>query len=209
MKSDLILASASPWRAKLLSWIVSEFEVVVSGFDEDKVEFVDPGDYVEKLARSKAELVSRGGAVVIGADTVIYHRGKVIGKPGNIEEAREVVGSLSGREHEVYTGIAMFRGGELVHSKAIRSTVWFEDLGSEALIKYLESGESLGKAGAYSVVTREIDLIEKVEGSVSSVVGLPLEELAEGLRDLGLEIDDFDERELLAEKLGFEVGQWG
>jgi MAF protein len=152
----VVLASASPRRRQLLQDINFPVKVVPSQFEEtlDKEAFPQPWRYVEETARGKAvEVAARLGeggdwAVVVGADTVVVLDGAILEKPGSAARAKEMLTSLSGQEHMVYTGLALvWRGGERVCHEA--TYVTFAPLSSEIIANYVASGEPLDKAGAY------------------------------------------------------------
>lgn len=187
----LILASASPQRRALLSDLGERFEVVAPGVDETP----PPGplvDAVRALARRKAEAVARAhpGATVLGADTVIERDGALLGKPADADEARAMLRALAGRSHLVHTGVAVVRAGSgLARDGAATTTVLFRPLSEAEIEAYVRSGEPFGKAGAYAIQGGAERFVERVDGDLDNVVGLPmrlvtrlLEELAAALR---------------------------
>jgi len=201
-----VLASGSFWRKELLSWLRVPFEVEVSDFDEESVEIGEPGQLVVALALAKAEKVARQlkSGLVIGADTIIVVDGNVVGKPKDVEHAREILNQLNGCSHEVYTGVVVIEvetGKKLIESQ--KSVVWFKDLSDKKLEKYLGSKEWVGKAGAYQLIGKAKELVADVEGSVTGVVGLPLRKVAELLKKFGVEIL-VDVGKVIKEKTGFE-----
>jgi len=170
----ITLASASSRRAAILEQLGIAFEVVVP--DVEEVSEGDPRELVIENARRKAAAVE--GELVLGADTVVVLDGLVLGKAGNEGEAREFLVRLSGRTHEVWSGVAL---GD--QSAAVKTEVTFKDV-APLLDWYLASGEWQGKAGAYAIQGRGAALVERIDGDYSNVVGLPvsaLVDLAPGL----------------------------
>ena len=178
------LASGSPQRAELLQKLGIEFEVVVPGVDE--LTGGDPEIEVVENARMKAAAVARDG-LVIACDTDVALDGRALGKPADAGEAREYLDRMSGRAHEVLSGLVVLRDGE-EQSGLERTTVVFRELGEEEKRRYVDFGEWRGRSGGYAIQTLGSTLVERLEGSVSNVVGLPvglLAELAPELFDRG------------------------
>lgn len=160
------------------------FEVVVPEVEEAHDETLSCEALTVENARSKALVVSRSrpDAVVIGADTLVYLDGKPIGKPRDLEEAASMLRRLSGRTHEVCTGVAVAaRGGADLRTFHIISHVTFKDLGDSVIRDYHSRIQPLDKAGAYAVQDESAMIIERVEGSWTNVKGLPMERLREEL----------------------------
>jgi len=171
----IILASASPRRAQLLTAAGISFDVIPADVDETPREGESPLDYVERLALEKARAVSRAAParIVLGADTTVVLDGHILGKPMDRAEAATMLGRLGGHVHEVRTGIALAGPrGEAVSSAVTR--VWVRDMTSEDIARYVETGEPLDKAGAYAIQGRFSRFIERIEGSYTNVVGLPV-----------------------------------
>ncbi len=188
----LVLASASPRRAELLRQVGIAFEVRISDVAEDgDAPGVDPAAVVELHARQKALDVAAGapGRLVLGADTVVVLDGRVLGKPGDADEAREMLRALSGRTHEVITGVALARQdgaeAEVLALEHVRTKVTFRDLREAEIEAYVAGGEPMDKAGAYGIQGRGALLVRKIEGCYSNVVGLPLSRTWEMLTALG------------------------
>ncbi len=177
----LILASASPRRREILTALGIEFEVVVP----EVVELRDgePEAVVLENARRKAragrELAGDTRRTVLGADTDVALDGRLLGKPGDVGEARERLATLSGRAHEVLTGLVLLGGEAPERSEVARSTVTFRSLDDRTLELYLRSGEWRDRAGAYAIQGLGSILVAGVEGDVSNVIGLPVGLLAE------------------------------
>ena len=184
-RAPLLLASASPRRVALLRQAGAEFTVVDPGPDRDWPGAAEPRHGVRALALDKARRVAAGrrGAVVVGADTVVVVRGQRLGKPSNREEARAMLLKLHGRQHEVWTGLAVVRDGEQ-RTAAERTVVRMAKLSERDLEDYLRSGESLDKAGGYGIQGLAGQFVKAIEGDYFNVVGLPLARLREMLKDL-------------------------
>lgn len=178
----VVLASGSPQRREILRKLGLEFEVVVPGVEE--LSGGDPAAEVVENARMKVRAVGpREGALVIACDTDVVLDGKLLGKPAGAEEARAYLERMSGRAHEVLSGLVVFdRGAE--RSGLERTVVVFKRLSEAEKERYVAFGEWRGRSGGYAIQTLGSTLVERIEGSVSNVVGLPvglLAELAPGL----------------------------
>ena len=182
--SPLVLASASPRRVSLLRQAGAAFTVVDPGPDRDWPGAADPRHGVRALALEKARRVAlrRPGRVVIGADTVVVLRGVRLGKPRNPAEAVQMIRRLHGRTHEVWTGIAAVRDGE-VRSAAECAKVQFVRMSPEEIETYVASGEPLDKAGGYGIQGLAGQFVRRIEGDYTTVVGLPLARLRQILAD--------------------------
>lgn len=179
-----ILASGSPRRKELLSLIIPEYEVLVSGCEES----VPNGTPAEKvpalLAEQKALAVAklRPDDTVIGSDTVVVLDGEIFGKPKDEAHAHTMLRALSGKRHFVYTGVAVAEKGS-VRSFVQKTEVEFYELSDETIEKYVSTGEPMDKAGAYGIQGKGCVLVKGVVGDYFNVMGLPVAELA---RFLGL-----------------------
>jgi nucleoside triphosphate pyrophosphatase len=172
-----VLASGSPQRREILQKLGVEFDVVVSGVEE--LSGGDPEFEVLENARMKARAVEAPGeALVIGCDTDVVLEGKALGKPADAEEARRYLDRMSGRPHEVLSGLVV-RGPGGERGGLERTTVVFKPLSEVEKERYVEFGEWRGRSGGYAIQTLGSTLVERVEGSVSNVVGLPVGLLAE------------------------------
>ena len=174
----LILASASPRRAELLSTAGFAFDVQPADVDETPLPSEDPTDYVLRVARDKAATCwsRRNGdptACVLAADTVVVAAGRILGKPSGREEARQMLALLSGTTHLVHTGVVIRLADEEV-AEVVTTRVRFIDLSESEIDWYLQSGEAEGKAGAYGIQGRASRFVDWLEGSWSNVVGLPV-----------------------------------
>ena len=171
----LLLASASPRRARLLAEAGYAFDVAPADIDERRLGGETPGAYVRRLARGKAEAVAPRfpGRVVVGADTIVVIDGLVLGKPADAAEAAGMLGRLAGRRHTVLTGVALVR--DTRSEVAVeRTEVTFTALDADRIRWYVETGEPDDKAGAYAAQGIGSRFIERIEGSYSNVVGLPI-----------------------------------
>ena len=184
MKS-LVLASTSPRRRRLLRELGIPFSVRAPEADERALPGEEPAAHVRRLALSKARAVARvlppacGARWVLGADTVIALEGAILGKPRGPRDAGRMLARLAGRSHEVLTGVALVPpGGGRARTAVVRSRVTMKPLDAEVIRRYVGTGEPLDKAGAYAVQGRGRRLVSRVSGSLTNVVGLPLERLA-------------------------------
>jgi septum formation protein len=176
-KLRVVLASSSPQRREILQKLGIEFEVLVPGVEE--LSGGDPEVEVVENARMKARAVGAGaGALVIGCDTDVALDGKALGKPADAVEAREYLDRMSGRAHEVLSGLVVLVGGKEL-SGLERTTVVFKQLSEAEKERYVRFGEWRGRSGGYAVQTLGSTLVERLEGSVYNVVGLPVGLLAE------------------------------
>ena len=175
----LILASGSPRRAEILTSVGWEFEKIIADIDETEFENENPIDYVQRLAKTKAETVAQRikNGLVLGADTTVVSDNEIIGKPIDLADARKMLRKLAGKTHEVLTGVALVKVSEnkmQTQVKYERTLVKFAEL-SDAEIDFLaEKGEPLDKAGAYAVQAQAALFIEGIKGDYWNVVGLPI-----------------------------------
>ena len=172
----LILASASPRRGRILSMLGLAHDVEISGVSEAPAAGESPGARAERLARAKATAVSRRrpGALVLGGDTLVRLEGEVLGKPRDRPEARAMLRRLSGRTHEVVSGLALAAPSGAVHSGVSRTRVAMRALDPPEISAYAATGEPLDKAGAYGIQELGAALVARVEGDYFTVVGLPV-----------------------------------
>lgn len=191
MPTDFIyLASGSPRRRELLQQIGVPFRVVAAAVDEAVLPGEEPLAYVTRLAAAKADMGwgrnrdATDGAV-LAADTAVVLDGKILGKPADGEDAEGMLRQLSGRTHEVLTAVAL-RTAKGLKSRISRSEVTFRSIAAGEARAYWESGEPADKAGAYAIQGRAAVFVAELRGSYSGVVGLPLFETAELLREAGV-----------------------
>ena len=178
----IILASASDRRIELLSRIVDDFTVKVSDFDESIVKLKESiEEYVEEIALGKAKVVAENikeDSIIIAADTVVVLDNKILGKPKDKEDAFNILSSLSGRSHEVYTSLVLIntKSGKILKN-TVPTEVKFSELTEKEITEYINSGEPMDKAGAYGIQGRGGVFVEGIKGCYYNVVGLPLSRL--------------------------------
>ena len=186
----IILASKSPRRAELLALMGFRFEVAGTDFDEGEITAGDPAELVRLIARAKAQRAAElfGGAdtIIIAADTVVALGGSVLGKPSDCPEAKQMLLSLSGALHTVYTGLCVTDGGIVAENRTFSAAVQFREISEAEIDAYVATGEPLDKAGAYGIQERGAVFVEHVGGDFYAVVGLPVCALSVILRGLGI-----------------------
>lgn len=180
---DVILASASPRRRELLTLAGVDFTVKTADVEEKTVPGLTPEDTVKQLAEIKATAVAEKNpsCTVIGADTVVASDGKILGKPKTCEEAYEMLKSLSGKTHHVYTGVCIVKNKE----KAVfaeETAVTFYELSDDEIYSYVDTGDCYDKAGAYGIQSGGCTLVKKIDGDYFNVVGLPVARLVRELK---------------------------
>jgi septum formation protein len=190
----LVLASASPRRRDILGQLGLTFEVIESAVEEPEREREAPDAYALGLAARKAEAVvarlaredRADGAFVLGADTIVVVDERVLGKPRDDAHAREMVGTLAGRFHEVITAVAVRQvGASLAKDIAVRTRVAFRALSADEVARYVATGEGRDKAGSYAIQGVGTGVVRAIEGSHSNVVGLPASETLALLIEVG------------------------
>jgi len=187
VSKKLILASASPRRRQLLRQIGLTFQVIPSSVDESNDVYHDPSASVQAIALRKARDVAASveDGIVIGADTQILMDDEVLGKPEDAADAVRMLSKLSGRTHRVITGVALVDAGTSFEETWVETTlVTFRKLSDDEISDYVETGEPMGKAGAYGIQGGAAAFVEKIEGCYFNVVGLPLAKLVQKLRKL-------------------------
>lgn len=195
-----ILASASPRRKELLEQLGLEFDILVAPVDESGIDKnMSPDLYTGVLAMYKAAAAAkalresgRTRKLVIAADTIVYSDGEILGKPKNQDDAVRMLKLLSGRKHEVYSGLCVMRikDGYSV-SRSVKTTVSFKDLSEEEIEAYVNTGEPFDKAGAYAIQGKASVFVSGISGDYNNVVGLPLSELYDILKnEFNIEIFD-------------------
>lgn len=177
----LILASASPRRRELLGALGLEFDVRIPEIDETPLPGEKPRPFAERVAREKtAAIEADGQTVLVAADTVVVLDETILGKPTDERHAFEMLSGLSGRTHEVITGVCVKRGEKSVVF-SVSTGVAFRDLGKKEIESYIASGCPMDKAGAYAIQGGAAHMVRAINGSYTNVVGLPLCELHECL----------------------------
>ncbi len=188
----IILASASPRRRELLEQIGLKFDIVVSTESEEDIDKTLPPElYTAELAIYKATAVAkklselnRKNTIIIAADTIVYKGNKILGKPKNEADAVKMLKLLSAKPHEVYTGICVMRLDDgFAVSKSVKSKVYFKELTDEVISSYISTNEYADKAGAYGIQGMGAVLVDKIEGDYFNIVGLPLSELYDVLKN--------------------------
>ncbi|MGD2216729.1 MAG: Maf family protein, partial [Gemmatimonadales bacterium] len=144
----------------------------------------EPAEAAQRLARAKAEAARQVGALAIGCDTLVVHRGDILGKPVTRDEAVEMVCRLQGEEHAVYTGVALATPGQ-VESAVEATRVWFRSLDPRECEEYVATEEPMDKAGAYGIQGFGAAIVERIEGDYFNVMGLPIQRLLELFRRFG------------------------
>ena len=193
----LILASASPRRRELLTQVGVSFVIEVSDGEEELDDTLSLELQVQSLALQKAQAVAaqHKDGLVLGADTVVVDAGSLLGKPQNTEEAAEMLRSLSGKWHQVMTAVALVDANDTKHewTSVEITNVKFRDLTEDDIAAYVATGESMDKAGAYGIQGYGALLVERIEGCYNNVVGLPLQLVAKGLRNWGINLYEYKE----------------
>ena len=188
--AELFLASASPRRCELLAQIAVPCVTQIASIDENPLPAEPAAAYVERLAREKARagLLALGGrkdVVVLGADTAVVLDGRILGKPADFAESRAMLQALSGRSHQVMTAVALV-GGDREAARVVSSEVSFRPISEAEIEAYWASGEPCDKAGSYGIQGLAAVFVNRLQGSYSAVVGLPLCETAELLGEFGI-----------------------
>ncbi|MSM41395.1 MAG: septum formation inhibitor Maf [Geobacter sp.] len=184
----IVLASASPRRAELLESAAIRFQVVPGHIDETPFANEEPVAHVLRLAEEKAREVAlrEEGDIFIGADTIVLCDNEIMGKPVDERDAVRMLRKLSGRAHEVVTGYAVYdKARNKAVQRAITTMVVFKELRDDEIETYVATGCPLDKAGAYAIQGGAAHMVERIEGSYTNVVGLPLCEVMATLRECG------------------------
>lgn len=184
--SHLVLASQSPRRKELLEQLGYTIQTVASHVDESVDETLSPEEIVQQLSLRKAKSTAEDypNHYVIGADTIVYLDGKVFGKPQNENEAFQMLKQLSGKTHEVFTGVSViYRHQQQTFVEKASVTFW--ELTDDEVASYIRTGEPLDKAGAYGIQGKGALLVKKVNGDYYTIVGLPISRLYRCLNDMG------------------------
>ncbi len=179
----LILASKSPRRKELLSFITPDFMIIPAVGEEKADKTLSPGKYTEELAVHKAEEVYSAytDSVVIGADTIVSINGEILGKPYGKEDAARILKLLSEKVHSVFTGVCIISKNRKI-SFFEETKVHFYDLSDDEIERYIDTGEPFDKAGAYGIQNKGALIVKGIEGDFYNVMGLPVGRLARELR---------------------------
>ena len=188
----LVLASASPRRRELLEGLDLDFEVRSADIDECVLVDESPEDHVLRLARAKAQAVALPGELILAADTVVVLDDRILGKPVDTGDAQRMLHNLAGRQHTVYTGVALFDSDrEALGSALDRSDVRITSLSKDEIAWYISTSEPSDKAGSYAIQGLGALFVEAIEGNYTNVVGLPLPITRSLFQQLGYDILDF------------------
>lgn len=190
----LVLASTSPRRGMLLEEARFRFSRIKADVSEELPQGVSPEWGVRELALRKAQeglvnWLGSGGRpedIILGADTIVVMDHRILGKPRTEEEAEEMLSSLSGQEHAVYTGVAFVDGTGRKESEAVRTDVFFRPLTQAEIVEYISTGEPMDKAGAYGIQGKASAFVDHYKGSLSNVIGLPMEHVTHRLNVWGI-----------------------
>ena len=186
LNEKLIIASSSARRAEILTAVGWEFEAIAADIDETRFAAEDAVNYVKRLALTKAETVAKGFSerLVLGADTVVVSDGEILGQPRHDEDARRMLRLLSGKWHEVLTGVALVRAGRAAQLVVGHETtrVLFAEMPADEIDWYVSTGEPRGKAGAYGIQGKAALFIKEIQGDYFNVVGLPVRLVFELMR---------------------------
>jgi septum formation protein len=195
MKKKIILASTSPRRHGLAQQMGLEFEIVPSDYEEDMSIDLGPADLAMTLAYGKAKDVANKNenGIVLGIDTFISFNGQKLGKPKTEEKARELLKSFSGKELQVYSGVALIDCETKEEIKDFEvSEVKFRELSNDEIEQYIKTGEPLDKAGAFAIQGLGGIFIEKINGCYANIVGFPISNIYKNLAKLGVNIFEYD-----------------
>jgi septum formation protein len=185
---DLVLASGSPRRLELLRLVDLDPQVRVPEVDEQPRDGEDAVAYAARVARDKMDAVEAPGAVVLAADTTVILDGRPLGKPRDAQDATDMLRQLRGREHVVVTAVAVRDAQGAVTETAVHTRVTFAEISDQAIDWYVATGEPLDKAGAYGIQGRAAAFVQRIEGSWTNVVGLPLAQTCVLLRAAGVSL---------------------
>lgn len=191
IKMSIVLASGSPRRRELMEMLdVKDLVIIPAKGEEKPPEGAGPGELVMALASAKAREVAAAraaGDTVIGADTIVWVDGRVLGKPHSEQEAGQMLRLLSGNVHEVYTGVCLIKDGEESCQFDV-TRVRFRPLSEREIAAYIKTGEPMDKAGAYGAQGKAALFVQSIEGDFFNVMGLPLCMLGEMLKQRGVEV---------------------
>lgn len=187
----IVLASASPRRKELLEQIGLQFVIESSNHDEQVNPDLSPHELAKSLSLEKAQVVAKNhtDAIIIAADTFIVLGDKILGKPETDSEAREMLTILNGKAHLVITGFTILdTDGTKAITDSVETTVHMRDMSREDIEAYIATKEPIGKAGAYAIQGLGGVIVERIEGDYSNVVGLPLNAVADSLKEFGVRV---------------------
>ncbi len=189
----LVLASASPRRRELLQGLGLTFSIRPADLDETPFPNEEPGPYVLRLAKAKAAAVVQPGEIALAADTVVVLDGELLGKPLDQEDAEAMLRKIAGREHEVYTGVALHYAAEPLREVAnlTCSNVRMAAMDDTTIRWYVQTGEPMDKAGSYGIQGYGALFVESVHGNYTNVVGLPIPAVGALFAELGWGVEEW------------------
>ena len=194
MKYQVILASGSPRRKELLELIGVEFKIIISN-KEEVITSSNPEEVVKELSMMKAEDVAAGvsgPSIILGADTVVAHNGRILGKPKDREDAIRMITSFAGDDHQVYTGVCIIKkeadGSVKTISFAEGTKVTVYPMTFKEIERYVDSGEPMDKAGAYAIQGLFAPYIKGIEGDYYNIVGFPIAGIYQRLKEEGINL---------------------
>lgn len=184
---NIILASASPRRKELLSWLGLDFEILIPHIDETIQNGESPSEYCARLSEGKARFIHRDHehALIIAADTVVAIEGRILGKPLDKKDAFDHLKILQGAMHEVYTSYTVLHETQCT-TQVIRTEVYFRSMSDEEIRWYVSTGEPMDKAGSYGLQGIGSIFVDRIDGSFTNVIGLPLPDLYHDLKSFGI-----------------------
>jgi len=188
-ENAIVLASESTRRVDILRTLGISFSIMPPGIDEHRKPYESPKDYVLRIAYEKARKVGDlfPDKWIIGADTVVVHKGKVLGKPKADEDAVAMLKRLRANWHKVFTGYCILNASkQIVYQDVAETKVFIKDLTDDEIAKYVGTSEPFDKAGSYAVQGRGGYMVKEIKGSYTNVVGLPICEITEALLSLGI-----------------------
>lgn len=186
---SIILASESPRRVDLLRTLGIPFSIIPPSVNEERRKGESPKEYVLRVSMEKAKAIGNHfpDKWVIGADTVVVHKNRIIGKPESEDDAKKTLKILSGKWHKVITGFSIVCVERNVYySNAVETKVFIKNLSDEEILRYIKTCEPFGKAGSYAIQGKGGFMVKEIKGSYANVVGLPLCEVTEALLGLGI-----------------------
>lgn len=190
-KNKIVLASASPRRRELMSQVGIKFDVMPSNISEESLHGETAEEYVLRLSVEKASEVAvritdKNVKWIIGSDTIVLSEGKILGKPIDDNDAIYMLNMLSGKKHSVVTGYCIYNVlTDEVIKRSVETVVTFKKLNSDEIFGYVDSGESMDKAGAYAIQGLGAFMVESIDGSYTNVVGLPICQIVNDLKLAG------------------------
>lgn len=192
-KNLVILASSSPRRSEILSRLGWNPQIEIPKVNEQMMVNESPEDLVKRLSDLKAKYIyDKGNAKlpIIAADTVVAYKSSIMGKPNDADDAFAMLNMLQGHVHQVHSGVCVIMPDGRTSKCCETTNVFFRKLTKSEIQRYIETGESMDKAGAYAIQGLGMLLVEKIEGSYFNVVGLPIERLSVMLADLGWKLEE-------------------